>query len=141
MAERDEVALQDDQALAQALGRQGAFGHLSRELLLVVNQDQQTVLQLSLIYTHTHQGEGNENKIISYILEPICQPSLLLTEKKYDQNTYKLTAHSHAISLAGKPLGRETAVLTMCLHLQCMYVCSLMVIRVRVIRIMALFQQ
>ena len=29
VAERDEVALQDDQALAQALGRQGAFGHLS----------------------------------------------------------------------------------------------------------------
>lgn len=49
VAERDVVALQDDQALAQALGRQSAFGHLSRELLLVIHQDHQTVLQLSLI--------------------------------------------------------------------------------------------
>ncbi len=49
VAERNEVALQDDQALAQALGRQSAFGHLNRELLLIVDQDHQTILQLSLI--------------------------------------------------------------------------------------------
>lgn len=52
VAERNEVALQDDQALAQTLGWQGAFGHLSRELLLVVNQDHQTALQLVLICNH-----------------------------------------------------------------------------------------
>lgn len=51
VAERDEVALQDDQALPETLGRQGAFGHLGWELLLVINQDSQTVLQLSLVWT------------------------------------------------------------------------------------------
>lgn len=49
VAEGDEVALQDDQALAETLGRQRAFGRLGRELLLVVHQDPQTVLQLHLV--------------------------------------------------------------------------------------------
>lgn len=61
VAERDEVTLQDDEALAQTLGRQGAFGHLRRELLLVVNQDHEAVLQLCLICTHTHDGNININ--------------------------------------------------------------------------------
>lgn len=49
VAEGNEVALQDDQALPKTLGRQRAFGRLGRELLLVIHQDPQTVLQLSLI--------------------------------------------------------------------------------------------
>lgn len=35
--EGNKVALQDDQALPQTLGRQSAFGHLARELLLIFN--------------------------------------------------------------------------------------------------------
>lgn len=49
VAEGDEVALQDDQALPKTLGRQRAFGCLGRELLLVVHQDPQAVLQLRLV--------------------------------------------------------------------------------------------
>lgn len=37
VGEGDEVALQDHQALPQTLGRQGAFGHQTRQLLLVFN--------------------------------------------------------------------------------------------------------
>lgn len=52
VAQRDKVALQDDQALAQSLCRQRALGHLSRQLLLVINEDHQTVPQLMFIYKH-----------------------------------------------------------------------------------------
>lgn len=43
VTQRDEVALQDDQALTQPLSREGAFGQLSRQLLLVFHEDHQTV--------------------------------------------------------------------------------------------------
>lgn len=49
VAEGDEVALQDDEALPETLGRQRAFGRLGRELLLVVHQHPQAVLQLRLV--------------------------------------------------------------------------------------------
>lgn len=49
VAQGDQVALQDDQALPKALGRQRVFGRLGRELLLVVHQDPQTVLQLRVV--------------------------------------------------------------------------------------------
>lgn len=72
VAQRDEVALQDDQTLAEALSRQGAFGHLSRELLLVLNKHQQTVLQLRLICAYKNKGSNKkESSLQNYCLTTV----------------------------------------------------------------------
>lgn len=49
VGEGDEVALQDDQPLAQSPRRQGALSRLSGQFLLVVHQHEETILQLSFI--------------------------------------------------------------------------------------------
>lgn len=91
MGEGDEVALQDHQALPQTLGRQGTFGQKTGELLLVVNQNRQTLLQLRLVYAKT----SGRSFIIYRLQLPLTQKKCISCRKRGKSNTSYFRSSFH----------------------------------------------